>query len=743
MLQELLDSPSRIKSFEIYVNDKLVDEKIGHDYVEDVEIEANFFRHSIMATFVCFEELFTLTVGQNPSAVNDKTTIRLIITDRQESHFDRRFVVLKTERLDQQNSKRSTQWRVYLEDIFGNALNSANFTRYITEAGFSGTPLEVVTKAVETLFRLPMEVGTKLGDPELFITSERNELDFIHDDNPPITHRFSKDLTPIENIKKLAKRYNIHLFQDFYTFYIIQNLTFENAPKPESPVFIEACNGKKYLFKICDKIKNTPTMSVNDRANFRVSLNLGGKKQVLKELNFSDIARIINLNGNEDEFKETPCNNTIEVSSGYVLTATLLNDAFKRYITASNVVIYTRPKIEDVAPGNITSVDLRCDSEFASKRLVGDYRFSGNWLIRSCTLKLIRQEFLLCRLILCRFDNQEDFANLEQPGVLTNDQKVQTATPDMPENRKEFLAKYDDDTKTQESSALEKIKKLGNTPFASDINNAVQNALKLSANVDAAFESLGSFISLVKKLEKYKTVVKIALIVLMPNQPNIISDSFDKAISSLNERLSPCYEAIEKCFNTLTEYCNRIEEVFNKIIATVEDKIEEARSRIISAIYKYSSIIKSSINGMLGEINSTISMYVSQMSKYVKQFVDDFTTAIGDGLDEEFEMEKTRVGTGEIKRVIKLAIDSLVIEPAVSLIEDQVLGVLNNLVNPSQIIDDTIEKILGIVSNSNILSKVSTIAEEAEKYKTTIEKGKRSISELREKRDSILRGLRK
>lgn len=739
MLQELVDPITRIKSFEVYVNDKHLEKKMGYDYIEDIEIEANYFRHSIIASFLCFEELFTLTIGQSPSAVNDKTTVRLVITDHFGNVFDRRFVVLRAERETRQNTKRSNLWRVYLEDLFGNALNSVNFTPYITEAGFNGTPLEIVTKVIETLFRLPLEVTATLGDPKVEIISKRNEFEFINDDNPPLEHRFSKDLTPLENILKIARRYNVHLYQDFKSFYIIQNPTFENVSKPETPEYVEMCSGK-YPLKICDKIRGTQTLGVNERSNYRVSLNLGGKKQVLKELNFSDMIKIVDLNGNGEEFKDVRCDNVIEESSGYTLASTLLNTAFKKYITASNVVIYTRPKLDRVSPGSVTSISLGTDSEYKTKRQLGDYRFSGTWLIRSCTLKLIRQESLIGRLILCRFDNQADTANAEQPEVVTDDQNVLTNKPDIPLNRQEFLSKYANDLLDQ-TPLKDKLENLGSSPFMDKVNNAVQNALKLSDNIDSAFKSLGSFISIIKKLEQYKTPIKIALLLILPGASEQIIKGFETAITALNERLAPCKEIMDKCFKTLKEYFDKVEGAFKEALNKVEGSVKEMESRILNAINKHSSLIKSSLNGIIGEVESTIKMTVNKMCRCVKQFVDDFVNAMNESFQKEFSMSKTTPNMSVMKEIIKMVIDNVIIKPAISMLQDSLYGVLSKCLDPVQKIKQMVNEVLQKVSGSVTFKKVS-IKDEAEKYISLGKEKVKDLKSLKEKRESLLRGLR-
>ena len=46
MINELLDPISRIASTEIYINGKAIDKKAVNEYVENLEIEVNYFRHS-------------------------------------------------------------------------------------------------------------------------------------------------------------------------------------------------------------------------------------------------------------------------------------------------------------------------------------------------------------------------------------------------------------------------------------------------------------------------------------------------------------------------------------------------------------------------------------------------------------------------------------------------------------------------------------------------------------------------
>ena len=54
-INELLDPISRVVSTEIYINDKQIDKNAVADYIENIEIEVNYFRHSIIGVFTCFE----------------------------------------------------------------------------------------------------------------------------------------------------------------------------------------------------------------------------------------------------------------------------------------------------------------------------------------------------------------------------------------------------------------------------------------------------------------------------------------------------------------------------------------------------------------------------------------------------------------------------------------------------------------------------------------------------------------
>ena len=47
-INELLDPISKVVSSEVYINDKHIDNKAVKDYIESLEIEVNYFRHSIL-----------------------------------------------------------------------------------------------------------------------------------------------------------------------------------------------------------------------------------------------------------------------------------------------------------------------------------------------------------------------------------------------------------------------------------------------------------------------------------------------------------------------------------------------------------------------------------------------------------------------------------------------------------------------------------------------------------------------
>lgn len=411
MLHELFEPSTKIKMFDVYVNDVKLDYKVVNDFVIETEVEFNYFNMISRGFMRCAEELFTLSIKKHPSALTDDDSVKIIFQDNSGKIFERRYTILNCVKANC-DYRDSVFWDINLVDVYGYALVSPNYNKYITQVGYKGTPIQIVKQAVDDLFMYPKNKSKLYNDKQLNIVVSRNDLHFS--DNPDIFHRFTKDNTPFENIQKLCREYNILIYQDCNNFYITQNPKISNLTKPENVVYRENA-GSNYFHKICDKIKQQSSISTDDRPNYKVSHNQGGKKQVIQELKFTDLLDLIELNHHEsDEFRNS---NSIYYSSSTNSISTLLYDSYRKYLLANNLVIYVRSIIDNSMNGTITSTQLDVDSNIASRRAEGDFKYSGYWLIRSVTFKIVKGH-LITRLALCRYDNQKDVSNIENSELI-------------------------------------------------------------------------------------------------------------------------------------------------------------------------------------------------------------------------------------------------------------------------------------------------------------------------------------
>ena len=228
---------------------------------------------------------------------------------------------------------------------------------------------------------------------------------------------------------------------------------------------------------------------------------------------------------------------------------------------------------------------------------------------------------------------------------------------------------------------------------------------------------------------------------ILPGASEQIIKGFETAITALNERLAPLKEIMDKCFKTLKEYFDKVEGAFKEALNKVEGSVKEMESRILNAINKYSSLIKSSLNGIMGEVESTIKMTVNKMCRCVKQFVDDFVNTMNESFQKEFSMSKTTPNMSVMKEIIKMVIDNVIIKPAISMLQDSLYGVLSKCLDPVQKIKQMVNEVLQKVSGNVTFKKVS-IKDEAEKYISLGKEKVKDLKSLKEKRESLLRGLR-
>lgn len=405
MINELFDASSKIKHFEVYINSVKINDRIVNDFILSFEVELNYFKYYLGATLLCNEELFTLSTGKNPSELNDEDTIRFIFSDNNGDVFDRRFTVLNAKKLNKSDQTDSEEWLFILIDIYGYCFVSDDFNKYVTQKGYSGTPLSIVEQSIKNLFQYIIEKSKIYGDRQLKIVVKHNEIGFA--DLPHLEYRFPKDKNMnVAILSNFCTKYNILVYQDYDTMYIIQNPTVSDLEKPNDFVYRENVGTRTYYHKICDRIKQESTISTNDRPNYKISLNEGGKKQSVHELKFDNLLSMIELNKHDEtDFKNT---NTIYKSSTEETISALLYKEYKKYLCANNLIIYTRPVFKFSNVGTITNVQSDYISNNAVKRNEGDIKTSGYYLIRSTTLKIV-DHHLIGRLILCRYDNPTDY----------------------------------------------------------------------------------------------------------------------------------------------------------------------------------------------------------------------------------------------------------------------------------------------------------------------------------------------
>lgn len=390
---------SKIKSKSIQINDSFIEQRYVDEFVTDIEIESNYFRYCVNGNMTCNEELFMLSIGKSPEALKD-VKITFYFEDEDNNLFAKSFYITNAVKLVISSSK--NMWLVTFVDVYGKYLSSVEYTDRITSKGYTGKPLEIIKDVTDDLFDV-------YDDCEIKIV--KNNLYFVNDNNATITHRFVKNKIPYENLKTFCEMYNIHIYQDSKALYFIQNPTLQNVnvlnASDGTSLYSETCVNDLYDCKICDKIKQSTSISNLDRVNYKISANDGGKKQNYKYLNFNDFLQIVLLNNNLEDFKNFVNSDLTYKQSSVSTIAGLVYDNYVKYLKANTLVIYSKASFSKTDVGTVVSVDIRSDKQFAVERSEGDHRFNGNWLITSSTIKLVG-DTLFFRLKLNRFDNQKD-----------------------------------------------------------------------------------------------------------------------------------------------------------------------------------------------------------------------------------------------------------------------------------------------------------------------------------------------
>lgn len=450
MINELFDASSKIRHFEVYANSVKINDRLVNDFILSFEVETNYFRYCLPAVLVCNEELFTLSIGKTPSELTDEDTMRFIFSDNNNELFDRRFVIHKTYKHNESTETDSEEWNVILCDVYGYAFLTDNYNKYVTQKGYSGTPLKIVEDAINNLFLYINERAKIYGDKKISIVVKHNEIEYLND-LPHLEYRFTKnEVMGLAIIKHFCKKYNIHIYQDYNNLYIIQNPMVSDLEKPDDFVYRENVGTRNYYHKICDKIKQKATIPTNERPNYRISLNEGGKKQSVQELKFENLLNLIELNKHEKtDFKNS---NVIYQSSTETTLSALLYSEYRKYLCANNLIIYTRPVFKFSNVGTITNVSSDYISNNAVRRNEGDSDTSGYYLIRSTTLKIV-DHHLIGRVILCRYDNPSDYTSESE--VIGESEIKENGKMEIPKSEFKEMNELYDEIETD----VEKLKK--------------------------------------------------------------------------------------------------------------------------------------------------------------------------------------------------------------------------------------------------------------------------------------------
>ena len=211
MLDELFDPLSRIKMLEMYINDIRIDNKVLNDKLVSIELKFGLFDKWVMGYISCAEDLFTLTINKNPTALINKDTVKIVFVDNAGKIFERRFTILKAILNEQNGYSDSEYWNITIIDFYGNFLYTESYNKYITQKGYKGTPIKIVENAIKDLFIYADEASNYYGDKKIEIKTESNILDFL-DNLPEIEHRFPKDGIPYEIINKFCVEHNIFIY---------------------------------------------------------------------------------------------------------------------------------------------------------------------------------------------------------------------------------------------------------------------------------------------------------------------------------------------------------------------------------------------------------------------------------------------------------------------------------------------------------------------------------------------------
>ena len=575
------------KSFVLYIaNDNSELKQVSDTFVKDLlhsfEFETNFFFRYIEAVMVCDQNLIMHTIAREPDRLTEKNIFRIILIDNYNVKVDKTFVCTKAVKI-QAEDRSGDIYALKLMDLYSYYLSNPSFS--VTSQSYSGTAFKIIQDILFDACKLPDEILRSYHIPVPEIKIHSNKLDFLNDPKE-ITFKTQQNQSTFECIDKLSKPNFIWVNQDIEGFNVIENPVMNNL-KPRtasdsSPLWSETANDD-YDFLIYDKLKQKKSKDLIDCPEITISLNSQGKSQETQKVNFKDIIGIFELNNNGSETADQFETRKITDSSGTYGVRGIVYEYFKRYLKVNNLVIFVSGKLSECLTGIITSVELRSKGLYYQEQLQGDYRYNGNWLIRSCTVKVVPNDAqnLFIRLGLCRFDNPKGYSeNLsESTTEAKSDTSFPSSKPQKPfEKASKILSEvqeFTDKIKTVQSQ----IK--GYQNYASQKIDSLTAPIKMQ------------FVNQIKSSEVYQNVSNV----LSKNRKtlgvvnNILKDqigvNLETALSVTDDIMNidsvikeSTIGQIEKISNALTD---KAQQVVDGVTNTVESAIQgaiEVRSNI-------------------------------------------------------------------------------------------------------------------------------------------------------------------
>lgn len=494
------------KSMTVYIaNDNQELRQVSDVFVKDmnlsVELECNLWTPYTQGLLVIDNNMVKHTIGKDIDALTAKNIIRIIIIDAYNYKIDKTFVCIEPLKISDQSDKSGDIYTVEILDI--HAYYLAEPLDATVAQSYTGTPMKILQDLVMDSLKLPDEILRSYGIPVPELRIESSGMSFLGEPEQT-TLKVTQDKPAFWYIAKLCKRNYVYFYQDFEGFVLTENPDFSkmspSSASDGSPLWSEFAPGN-YDFLIYDKVKQNTANSKLDCPEITVSLNSQGKSQETQTLNVRDVLGVFELNGNADETANLFDTRRVTESSGTTGLKGIMSEYSRKYMTSNNLVIYVSGPLFKCQPGSVTSVELRPKSGFVPDMYRGDYRYSGNWLIRSCTAKTIGPQMFFIRLVLCRFDNPKpDQSSVSETGSEErSDMIFDTTKPKVPKITRFKAFHALDDVLESTKELTDKVRTFQNQ-IAGYQNYASQKIDALTAPIKT------QFVNQVKDSEVYKTV---------------------------------------------------------------------------------------------------------------------------------------------------------------------------------------------------------------------------------------------